>query len=944
MTTINLTVSGAHAEALLDGPLTSGMVGLPVFISYDRHWDGLTKTLVCRNSMGHTSFDTAYIQANIGSESIVPPEVMMANRTLYLGVEGRNAEGTLVIPTIWADCGMIQPGAEGNGELSQEPTPEVWVQLASQIGPLDELNTASKGNLVSAINDLAAAGTASQENLSQRIALAEAMGSQNSSDLSTEKQALIMEIQTLRDQFYAGINALDGQITRDKAALSAADEALAAQCQAASNRLQAQIDTLSGPDTAYKEELMAAINALEAQHNQDKAASAADHIALIAEYQTIGNQLRSQIGTLDYLETSSKENLVTAINSLARKQEQAPVPEAQPEPGDGDIPRVFLEGTLPEGQEESEAVLTYHSKTDSFSAYLKLHCADFNPKKSFAITMFSDESRTIPLNKIFRDWGRACHSYVLRSNFADHSHARNIVSARLWNDVVASRSDYANLPIQLRESPRNGAIDGFPVKVYVNGTYQGVYTWNLDAAAWNMDNTNSNQGLLRALTNSSFDQNNTPCNFRETWSGVDGDHWALDAGTNSVTLASNLNNLISCVQTTQGDAFRAAIGNHLDVQSALDYYIFQYVICGLDGLGKNLHLATYDGTHWLCGCGDMEATFLLDPEIGAFVASDCACPQDYRETRSLLWKQMVNCFTQEIKERYRDLRAGVLSFPHMCSRFETFMDSIGSELYWEDVEIFNAIPLSEANHMKQIREAIRDRLSYCDEAFENLEPEADGAEIDYTLNPLANVTWQDNVYYVNGELTSKNGEHCTSRFTLQKCMYKLSFVGGMYPSLYMWDKEGNFIGQVENQLSYVVGCPDYQYAFRVYRSSSFDTSTVTITPVNNEETATAPITLKLANLNFTADSSSILVPLDGLFDLETISSATIAPKIHSSNLMLAIGNSSPKTTGIDPETLFVGGLFPSNGTVAFGTRLFGNDLESAMAYFIAHDTTLILNG
>ena len=50
LASIKLTVTGAQAWATVTGPLTSGMVGLPVTIEYDETWDGLTKNLVCRCS------------------------------------------------------------------------------------------------------------------------------------------------------------------------------------------------------------------------------------------------------------------------------------------------------------------------------------------------------------------------------------------------------------------------------------------------------------------------------------------------------------------------------------------------------------------------------------------------------------------------------------------------------------------------------------------------------------------------------------------------------------------------------------------------------------------------------------------------------------------------------------------------------------------------------
>lgn len=839
MTTIKLTVSGAHAVAQPDGPLTSGMVGLPVVISYDKSWDGLTKTLVCRSSMGKTAFDLVYILANIGTQATVAPEVMLAHRHLYLGIEGRTADGTLVVPTVWADCGMIQPGAEGSGEVSQEATPEVWVQLASQIGPLEDLVTANKESLVTAINELSQETQATQESLAQKISQVQNLGDQNNSNLTAAKKELETAIQNVHNQLVADINALEEELN------------------------------------------------------------------------------------------------------------QMPAPEATPEPDDGDIPRVFLEGSLPTGLEETQVAMTYVSKTDSFSAYLALSCADDasldQDKKSFVIQMFSNIGRTTKLSKSFRDWGYASNRYVLRANFTDHTHGRNIVASRLWNEVMASRSDYASLPSPLQESPRNGAADGFPVKVYWGGTYQGIYTWNMDAERWNMGGFN--QGVLRALTNSTGETPDTPCNFRALWSGTSGEHWAIEAGSGTI-LATSLNNLISFVQGSTDDQFRASIGQYLDLQSAMDYFLFQYAICGVDGLGKNLRLATYNGTKWFCGCGDLDATFLLNPNGSSFASATCRCPKDYQESGSLLWERLAKLFTQEMKDRYDQLRSHVLSFSNMCSHFEAFTDIIGTDVYQEDAEIFPTIPLANVNNIRQIRSAIRDRLAYCDEAIETLGQESGSSSgsIDYELNPLADVTWTDGIYYVNGEQTSKSNEHCTSKFTLQDCLYQLTHSGGLSPTLYIWDQDDNYLGYVENQLTYFTGRSDYRYVFRITQSSGFNPGNISIMPVNNAETATEPITLKLSDLSYSVDYNAIQAYVSDLFNLDTVSAATIASKIHHADAMITIGNSYTKPSSVDSEQLCIGSFYPVSNNVLFGTRLYGNVVADALAYFTEHNTTIHING
>lgn len=418
----------------------------------------------------------------------------------------------------------------------------------------------------------------------------------------------------------------------------------------------------------------------------------------------------------------------------------------------------------------------------------------------------------------------------------------------------------------------------------------------------------------------------------------------MEAGSGS-NLATSLNNLINFVQTSSDDQFRTSTGNYLDLQSALDYYIFQYAICGVDGLGRNLRLATYNGTKWFCGCGDMDATFLLNVGGGSFVSDTCRCPRDYQETRSLLWERLVKAFAQEMNDRYHQLRESVLSFANMCSHFEAFMAPIGTEAYLEDVEIFPTIPQAEGNNIRQIRSAIRSRLAYCDGAMETLgEESGNSGPIDYELNPLAGVTWAHDSYFVNGEPTAKTGEHCTSRFTLQNCLYQVTYSGGTYPTLYMWDADGNFMGQVENQLSYFTGRPGIQYSFRISQSSGFDPGNVSIMPVNNTETAMEPITLKLSDLSFTADSNAIQAYVTDIFNLETVTAANIAAKVHHADAMITIGGLYTKPTGVDPDKLCLFSLYPVSKKVGLGSRLYGIVVEDAMAYFTQHNTVIHING
>lgn len=390
------------------------------------------------------------------------------------------------------------------------------------------------------------------------------------------------------------------------------------------------------------------------------------------------------------------------------------------EPADGDIPKVFIDGNIPTTKTEVLAEMTYISKNKEFHAYLKIKCQGTSSmsyaKKNFTVKLYSDEARETEMPLVFRDWGVESSKYVLKANYIDHSHARNIVSANLWSEVVKSRADYDTLPAEMRNSPRNGAVDGFPIKVYNNGTYQGIYTWNIgkDAWMWSMEENNTNHILLCAETNTNGSGASTPCNFRALWSGSDGSDWSVEVGTNSTAVKDSLNALISCVKDTSDEEFKEQIGNHLDVQSAIDYYLHQYVICGLDGLAKNMLLATYDGTVWRCGAYDMDSTYGLVFTGSSFVSTEYRCPQDYQENNSLLFERLVSLYPEEMKARYNELRQTVYSLSNMFTHFERFMDIIGLDLYAEDLTIYTGIPSGSTNSITQIRNYIRDRLKYVD--------------------------------------------------------------------------------------------------------------------------------------------------------------------------------------------------------------------------------------
>lgn len=154
MTQIHIKVMGANAvKAKVDGRLTTGMVGAVARFSFDRVWDGLTKVAVFKGS----GVTRDVLQWN-GDAVKIPAEVLREDGRLYVGVEGRNGDGSLVIPTVWVDCGVVLCGAEPSGDPSVDPALPVWAQLDSKMGDPAQLQTKDKSSLVAAINEALRSG------------------------------------------------------------------------------------------------------------------------------------------------------------------------------------------------------------------------------------------------------------------------------------------------------------------------------------------------------------------------------------------------------------------------------------------------------------------------------------------------------------------------------------------------------------------------------------------------------------------------------------------------------------------------------------------------------------------------------------------------------------------------------------------------------------------
>ena len=396
------------------------------------------------------------------------------------------------------------------------------------------------------------------------------------------------------------------------------------------------------------------------------------------------------------------------------------------EPTDGDTAKLFLTGAaLPTSKTNVNLEYEYVSKTKQVKGYAKVKCQGNSSmsyaKKNFTIQFYKDAEFVTKQKFNFKGWGEQS-KFCTKANWVDSTHTRNISGARIARDMVESRPN-SEFKTHLQTAPRNGLVDGFPIRMYFNGEFYGIYTMNIPKDAWtfNMDKDNPNHMVLCAERNTDGNASLiNSCQFRQLWTNADGQDWSVEVGTLTDAMRASFNRCIGFVMNATDEDFHSKISEYFDLYSLIDYYCFTYLCCHLDGLAKNMLMVTYDGVHWGASLYDMDSIFGVSWDGSRFVATDYKCPEQYQEQFSKLWVRMEKCFAQEIHDRYVELRKGALSLGNIVRHVENIYDAISDRDFKDEAEKWTNIPNKTANTMTRFRNYMRDRAVYVDAQMEDL--------------------------------------------------------------------------------------------------------------------------------------------------------------------------------------------------------------------------------
>ena len=371
------------------------------------------------------------------------------------------------------------------------------------------------------------------------------------------------------------------------------------------------------------------------------------------------------------------------------------------------LPILYLDGDISAMTKDVAVDLQYRYKDLSGKASVKWqgNSSLQYPKKNY----------TVKFDTAFEaadGWG-AQKKYCVKANYIDFTHCRNVVSAKLWGQIVASRNP-ANA--SLAACPNYGAVDGFPVCIVMNGKYYGVYTFNIPKDGWMM---NMGSGTKECILCADA---HTASNAFKGEATLDGDfeiEYITDKN-NTDWARTSINNLINACINSDGNNLDTTIATMLDWESAIDYYIFVALLRGDDMITKNYLISTYDGTKWFFGAYDLDSTYGLHWDGKYFMAATSGIKfKDIAGMHRVF--ELVRTYKKaELKARYKKLRSTVMSEDNVGLTFRNFAGTISRPLLDEDNRKWPGIPSTNANNLSQLLDWYRLRVAFLDAEIESM--------------------------------------------------------------------------------------------------------------------------------------------------------------------------------------------------------------------------------
>lgn len=197
--------------------------------------------------------------------------------------------------------------------------------------------------------------------------------------------------------------------------------------------------------------------------------------------------------------------------------------------------------------------------------------------------------------------------FCLKADYVESSHANNTGMAKFINDCAYT----TKLPTQLEDENHRSTINGFPIVLYINDVYMGVYNLNHDrysteSLGYNYDKypnmlvyeINSNSDTSAGAFYRYGDNAQSSAGITELEYYKRDFNLIYGNRTTESDTYSEIKTLVEWVSVAEQDLFREQIEEHFNKEYLFRYLLTVLMIGAVDSLGKNMKIMTIDGKLW----------------------------------------------------------------------------------------------------------------------------------------------------------------------------------------------------------------------------------------------------------------------------------------------------------------------------------------------------------
>lgn len=325
----------------------------------------------------------------------------------------------------------------------------------------------------------------------------------------------------------------------------------------------------------------------------------------------------------------------------------------------------------------------------------------------------------------------ADYVFCLKADYVESSHANNTGCAKFVNDCLYD----TKTPMQLDNENCRTAINGFPIEVYMNGEYLGVYNFNHDRYSYmsygydykkypNMlvyeinSNSNTSAGAFyRYGDNPESSTGVTELEYYKRDFNLIYGNRTTDSDT-----YSEIKTLVEWVSVAEQDLFRETISEHFNTEYLFRYFLMVLLIGAVDSLGKNMKIMTIDGKVWYPTFYDLDTVLGIDNTGYLTIEPDVEIESgSYNTSNSNLWTKVWNFFRTELQAEWSAMRQGKFTLDNLMDYiYGQQIEVIPAKYYNDDAEVkylqFGSLYTycCHGDKRHQIKRWLRERIAYVD--------------------------------------------------------------------------------------------------------------------------------------------------------------------------------------------------------------------------------------